>query len=247
MTLDHLTLATLGAMVLGVALAMTSLSRLLVIARTPGSRAPVSVLLGLFGSVALAAVSAAVLTALVLDVGGSRPPPLAAPVATRSRPAPPPAAAGGATITADPHGLDDGQEISWPLVQMRLRVPRGWTAHVRSATELELRDPNAPDTVVGARAQPVPAGPSADDYVRADLDRARDRLAQGAVAGYATRTIGGVPGVVVLERRADAATVSWSGYEPAETGSVAITVTAASAGRDAESLLGAIVGSIRFE
>jgi hypothetical protein len=113
------------------------------------------------------------------------------------------------------------------------------------------RHPTVPSTYVLARVTPMPAGPSVGDYVQAHVTHAREQLATDLVAGYATKPIGTVPGVVTLERRGgDAWLVVWTGFEPAQLGSLSITVLLGAANADFqrdERLLGAILDSIRFE
>jgi len=69
--------------------------------------------------------------------------------------------------------------------------------------------------------------------------------------GFATRRIGNVSGVLTLERREDGlGTITWTGFEPATVGSLAITLVGTAAGDDfarEEPLLGAIFESISFD
>jgi hypothetical protein len=177
-----------------------------------------------------------------------------------STPAPPPPAArpsipdarGGRAVASDPARLAGGQDVVWQILRMRIRVPADWIVRKASETELDLRDPSTSSTFVVAHASPMPSGPTFDDYLRAHVTHAREQLDQRLVDGYATKRLGVVPGVLTLEHRADGsmAMITWTGFQPAQGGSLSVTLLAGAAGSDfarEEPLLGAIVDSIRFE
>jgi hypothetical protein len=208
-------------------------------------------IVALLASIGLTAACAAVAAALFL-----RAPAAPAAPASAARPAPArlPIAdvADGRRFASDPGRLRDAQEIVWPLLQLRIRVPRDWIVRKLTGTELDLRHPTTPSTFVVARVTPMPAGPTFEQYVDADVAHARDRLAERAIDGYATKRIGAVPGVLTLEHREDGglATITWTGFQPAAVGSLSVTLLAGAADGDFardETLLGAIVDSIRFD
>ena len=69
---------------------------------------------------------------------------------------------------------------------------------------------------------------------------------------WATKRIGVVPGVLTLERRDDGARrmITWTGFQPAAVGSLSVTLLAGADATDFtrdETLLGAIVDSVRFD
>lgn len=204
----------------------------------------------LLGAVGLTGASIAIASALLLAGGGST---AVDPVDGASAP-PMPAVLeqhGGRALAADGTRLAGAKELVWPILQMRVQLPADWIVQKMSSTELDVRDPTTPSTYVLARVTPMPAGPSVSDYVQAHVTHAREQLATDVVAGYATKPIGTVPGVVTLERRSgDAWLVVWTGFEPAQLGSLSITIllgaTDADFKRD-ERLLGAILDSVRFE
>lgn len=230
----------------------------------PSGPGLVATIVALLASIGLAAGGAATVGALFV---ASRTPHAAAPVEPEPMPAPPkptahlatptpaaPAAgaSGGRRLASDPHRLRDGKAVVWPVMQMHVRVPADWIVRKLTATELDLRHPTTPSTFLVARASPMPAGPSLDDFLQADVVRAQDSLAAQRIDGWAVRRIGAVGGLQTLERRSGGANwqVVWTGYQPAELGSLSVTLvagaTAADFSRD-EALLGAVVDSIRFE
>jgi hypothetical protein len=208
----------------------------------------------LLASIGLTAASVAVAAALLVraPVEQASPPSpekVARPTLLR---APTVDVADGRRLRSDPQRLGDAQELVWPLVQLRLRVPRDWIVRKLSGTELDLRHPTTPSTFVVAHVTPMPAGPTFEQYVDAHVAHARDRLAERMIDGYATKRIGVVPGVVTLEHRDDGglAMITWTGFQPAAVGSLSVTLLAGAAADDFardESLLGAIVDSARFE
>jgi hypothetical protein len=158
---------------------------------------------------------------------------------------------GGRLLASEPGRLRDGKDVEWPFLRMRVRVPAGWVVRKISDTEIDLRDPVMPSTFLVGRASPMPAGPSVHDYLQADLVRAQGDLATQRIEGYAARRIGHVGGVLTLERRGgDDWMVNWTGLQPAELGSLSVTLLVGASADDfarEEALLGAIVDSIRFE
>jgi hypothetical protein len=228
----------------------------------PSGPGLVATIVALLASIGLAAGGAATVGALF--VGSNRPSapadpePVAGPpkptahLATPTPAAPAAGASGGRRLASDPDRLRDGKAIVWPVMQMHVRVPAGWVVRKLTATELDLRHPTAPSTFLVARASPMPAGPSLDDFLQADVVRAQERLAAQRIDGWAVRRIGAVGGLQTLERRSGGANwqVVWTGYQPAELGSLSVTLvagaTAVDFARD-EALLGAVVDSIRFE
>jgi hypothetical protein len=219
----------------------------------PSGPAIVLTIVSLLASVGLAAASIAVASVLFF-----RPPPTETADAGAPVPAPAPArppiaeSRGGRPVASDPARLADGKELLWPVLQLRLRVPRDWVIRKVTATELDLRHPTTPSTFVVAHATPMPAGPTIEQYVEAHVAHARDQLEQRLVDGYATKRIGAVPGVLTLERRDDGARrmIAWTGFQPAAVGSLSVTLLAGADASDfarEETLLGAIVDSIRFD
>jgi hypothetical protein len=206
----------------------------------------------LVAAIGLAAGSVAVAGALLFQ-----PAPPEAPVpAPRPRPAPVeprlPDVHDGRILTSDPKRLDGARDLVWPLVQMHVRIPADWVVRKLTDTELDVRDPTTPSTFVVARADVLPAGPTFDQYLTAEVAHARERLATHAIDGYTTRRLGTMAGVLTTEQRDDGALglIRWTGFASAAIGSVSVTVVAGAAGGDfarTEPLLGAIVGSIRFE
>jgi hypothetical protein len=247
---EPLILVGLGGMVAGVALTMLALARLVQVTQTPDRRRAPAIA-SLVAAVGLTAASLAVTAALVVrgNTLDDAPPP-----AIRPAPTPRPAetdARGGRGLARDAARLAGATDVVWPLLDMHVRVPRDWVVDKLGTTELELRDPARSSTFVVARVTPVPAGPGIDDYVRADVEHARARLAAGEIDGFATKRIGPVPGVETLTHRADGLwVVIWTGYQPAAVGSLSVTV-GLSAGADDfphdEPLLGAILDAIRFD
>jgi hypothetical protein len=230
----------------------------------PSGSDVVATIVALLGSIALAAGGAATVGALF--VGDTRPgdaqarsavaalaPATPASKLDTPTPAVPDASAsGGRRLASDPARLERGKDLLWQDLQMHVRVPTEWVVRKVSTTELDLRDPATPSTFLIARASPMPAGPSIDDFLQADLVRAQESLAARRIDGYAVRRIGPIGGMLTLERRSGGTTwlASWTGYQPAELGSLSVTLlagaTAADFARD-EALLGAVVDSIRFE
>ena len=208
----------------------------------------------LLASIGLAAASVAVAAALFLrapveQAASPSPGSVARPTALR---APTVDVADGRRLRSNPHRLGDAQEIVWPLVQLHVRVPRDWIVRKLSGTELDLRHPTTPSTFVVAHLTPMPAGPTFEQYVDAHVAHARDQLAERAIDGYATKRIGFVPGVVTLEHRGDGGLtiITWTGFQPAAVGSLSVTLLAGAAADDFardETLLGAIVDSVRFD
>jgi hypothetical protein len=207
--------------------------------------------IALLASIGLTGACVAVAGALFLRAPVDPPAPV-----TTARPAlmraPSVDVADGRRVVSDPHRLDDAHEIVWPLIQLRVRVPRDWVVRKLTSTELDLRHPTTPSTFVVARVTPMPAGPTFEQYVDAHVAHARDQLAERTIDGYATKRIGVVPGVVTLEHRADGGLVivTWTGFQPAAVGSLSVTLLAGAVADDFardESLLGAIVDSMRFE
>jgi hypothetical protein len=217
-------------------------------------------ILGLLGSIGLAAASVAVVAVLLVGGSGDAPPATAIDPTVATEPGVPATAParptiserGGHPIVADERRLEGAREIVWPLLQMRVRVPPDWVVRKLSDTELDVRHPTAPSTFLVARASPMPAGPSIDEYLAAHVAHAREQLADQTIDGYATATLGTVRGVATVERRQDGSSwlLTWTGFEPAQVGSLSVTVLAGAAGADLardETLLGAMVESIRFE
>jgi hypothetical protein len=205
----------------------------------------------LLASIGLTAASVAVAAALLLHSPVEEPSPPSPRWPTAMR-APTVDVADGRRLRSDPRRLGDAQEIVWPLVQLRVRVPRDWIVRKLSGTELDLRHPTTPSTFVVAHVTPMPAGPTFQQYVDAHVAHARDQLAERMIDGYATKRIGVVPGVLTLEHRGDGglAMITWTGFQPAAVGSLSVTLLAGAAADDFardESLLGAIVDSVRFE
>jgi hypothetical protein len=209
--------------------------------------------LALLASVGLTGACVALAAALLVGPSAgptaSRAP---APVARASTVRLPADAADGRRLASDPRRLADAREIVWPLVQLRVRVPRDWIVRTQTATELDLRHPTTPSTFVLAHVTPIPAGPTFDQYVEAHLAHAREQLAQRRIDGYATKRIGVVPGLLTLEHRdgGGAATITWTGFQPAVVGSLSVTLLAGATADDFardETLLGAIVDSVRFD
>jgi hypothetical protein len=204
----------------------------------------------LLGAIGLTAGSIAVASALLLS-GHT-----ATDVASPTPPAPAPVSAvleqhAGRSLAVDAGRLATAQEVVWPTLQMRLRVPADWVVQKNSTTDLDIRHPSEPSTYVLARVTPMPAGPSVSDYVMAHVAHAREQVDGDLAAGFATKPIGTVPGVVTLERRGgDSWLVVWTGFEPAQVGSLSVTVLLGAKDGDFrrdEGLLGAILDSIRFD
>jgi hypothetical protein len=204
----------------------------------------------LLASVGLTAASIAVAGAVFLRGPGD-----VAPPASPERPAAPRTAirdvADGHRLAVDPSRLGDAKEIVWPILELHVRVPSEWVVRTLSATDLDVRHPTTPSTFLIARVTPMPAGPTFEDYVEAHVAHAREQLSGRLIEGYATKRIGSVPGVLTLERRDDGlAIAAWTGFQPAAVGSLSVTLLTGAAGADFardESLLGAILDSVRFE
>jgi hypothetical protein len=239
-----LLLAAMAGVVLGVALVVSTLRRTAATPDEAGGRSAAT----LVGGVVLAAVCGAVVAALTA-------PPHVAP------PAPPPAAPqpvpprfeahGGRALRVDPGGVAAGRAVVWQSGGLQASVPDGWVVRQSSQSDLDLRDP-ASTTYLTAHATPLPAGPDVGEYLRAHVDHAKEELAAGRVAGYATKTLGRVAGVVVVaERPADATwTIAWTGFEPATVSAVSITIVLGAAAADFERLepqLGAMLDSVRID
>jgi hypothetical protein len=221
----------------------------------------VATIVALLGSVGLAAGGAAAVGALFFGTTdapeapsptGHAPP--AAPARRLNTPTPDVPLddmEGGRRLASDPARLRDGKDVMWPVLQMRVRVPAAWIIRRLSDTEIDLRDPTMPSTFLVGRASPMPAGPSIHEYLQADLVRAQENLAAKRIEGYAARRIGHVGGVLTLERRGgDDWMVNWTGLQPAELGSLSVTLLVGTSAADfarEEPLLGAVVDSIRFE
>jgi hypothetical protein len=188
----------------------------------------------------------------MLDPTGARDEPVVEQPATRRSRTPVADARGGRAIRADPRRLAPAQEVVWPVLRMRVRVPDDWLVRKVSETELDLRHPTMPSTFLVGRATPMPAGPTFDDYLDAHVTHAREQLETQVIDGYSTKRIGAVPGVLTIERRQAGAigTITWTGFQPAAIGSLSVTLLAGAAGDDFardETLLGAILESISFE
>jgi hypothetical protein len=208
-------------------------------------------IVGLLASIGLAAASFAVAGALLFQ-GSPHDPPTPEPTAAPPAVIEVPDAMGGRRLRADSARIASGLDVDWPTLRMRVRVPADWVVRKVGATELDLRHPTTPSTFVVAHASPMPSGPRFDDYLRAHVQHARERLGMRLIEGYATRRLGAVPGVLTFEQRTDGAAwmVTWAGFQPAEGGSIAVTILLGAADEDFardEALLGAIVDSIRFE
>jgi hypothetical protein len=208
---------------------------------------------------AVGLTAAGVAVSSVLLFGTSRddatipPHPSSSPAPT---PRPAPAAAadvhGGRAVASDPARLAGAIDVVWPLLEMHVRVPPDWVVRKLGTTDLDLRHPTRPSTFVVAHATPVPAGPGFDDYVRADVEHARARLATHEIDGFATKRIGPVPGVATLTHQGEGGPwlLTWTGYQPAAVGSVSVTVALGASTddfADDEALLGAILDGIRFD
>jgi hypothetical protein len=227
----------------------------------PQGSSVVATIVALLASVGLAAGGAATVGALFLEPvstpeapAPAGPAPAAAPARRLDTPAPDVPLAdvqGGRRLASDAARLRDGKDVMWPVLQMRVRVPADWIVRKLSDTEIDLRDPSMPSTFLVGRASPMPAGPSIHDYLQADLVRAQEGLAAQRIEGYAARRIGHVGGVLTLERRGgDDWMVNWTGLQPAELGSLSVTLLVGASATDFardEALLGAVVDSIRFE
>jgi hypothetical protein len=177
-------------------------------------------------------------------------------VAAVSRPpiAPPPAldAHGGRPLASDAGRLGDTRDATWPLLRMHARIPAAWVARASDPESFVLHHPTTPSTYLLGRANPMPAGPSPHDYLASHVDHARAQLEAGHIAGFATMRLGAIAGLMTLARRDDGAgwLVTWTGFQPAELGSIAVTIALGAASDDFERdepLLGAILGDVRFE
>jgi hypothetical protein len=159
---------------------------------------------------------------------------------------------GGRALASDPRRLTDTREIAWPLLRMRVRVPTTWEPRPVGNQQVDVRHATTPSTYFLARASAMPAGPNASDYFASHVEHARAQLADGRIAGFATRRLGAIHGVVTIEQRAGDGpwVVTWTGFETAELGSIAVTImlgaTRADFAQD-ETLLGAILDDVRFE
>jgi hypothetical protein len=206
----------------------------------------------LLASVGLTAASLAVAGALFLRAPAEVPAPASAETERRPPPRMPIRdAADGHRLAVDPSRLGDAREIVWPILELHVRVPSDWVVRTLSTTDLDLRHPTTSSTFLIARVTPMPAGPTFEDYVEAHVAHAREQLAGRLIDGYATKRLGSVPGVLTLERREDGlAIVAWTGFQPAAVGSLSVTLLTGAAAADFardESLLGAILESVRFE
>lgn len=257
--------AAVAGIVAGAGLAAMMMARLVGLARerelaptavaasTPIGRGMAATSLALLASIALVAagvaVAGALLSGVMADTGQEE-------YVGAAPEAPPPAAIpdvrAGRRITSDPSQLGATRELLWPVFRMHVAVPADWAVHKVSETDLEVRHPTAPTTFLVAHATPMPVGPTFEEYLEAHLGHARAQFEQGLIAGYATKRIGSVPGVITIEHRPGEGlwTITWRGFQPAELGSVSVTILAGAAeadfGRD-EPLLGALVDAIRFE
>lgn len=258
MTSDLLVLATSIGIGAGLVLTAAMSLRLARLARAAGERAtteparsPVTTAVALVASIALTGTCIAVAAALLVRAP-MEPPTTPEPPTTRRPPvhARMADAAAGRRPTSDGSRLGDAQEILWPLVRLRVRVPRDWIVRTMSPTELDVRHPTATATFLIAQVSPMPAGPTFEEYVEAHVAHAREQLAAGAIDGWATKQIDDVPGVLTLEHRERGSLVTWTGFQPAAVGSLSVTLLAGAATDDFardESLLGAIVDSARFD
>lgn len=209
-------------------------------------------IVGLVASVGLAAASFATAGALLFRTT----PPDEHPAVVREPapvgPAPLIESRGGRALRSEPARIAGGHDVEWPAIGMRIRVPESWILRQRTDTDLDLRHPETPSTFVVAHATPLPVGPTIDDYLAAELDRARTALDDERIEGYAARHLAGMPGVLTVARRDGGASwiVTWIGFQAAEPGSVSLTLVAGASAPDFakdETLLGAIVESVRFD
>jgi hypothetical protein len=218
--------------------------------RPSGSGIALSIV-SLLASIGLTAASIATAGALMLGPAAAPDEPSPAPATPRNR-APIADSRGGRAVRTDPGRLGTAQEVVWPVLRMRVRVPDDWLVRKLSETEIDLRHPTTPSTFLVGRATPMPAGPTFDDYLDAHVTHAREQLKTRLIDGYATKRIGVVPGVLTIEQRQDGSThmITWTGFQPAAVGSLSVTLLAGAAGDDFardEPLLGAIFDSISFE
>jgi hypothetical protein len=219
----------------------------------PRGRGVATTVATLVVAVTLTAASGAIVAARLQSRTPPEPAPVAsAPVAARAIDPPVVDAHGGRPLAADPARLDGAQEIEWPGARLRARVPRDWEVQKLTQTAIDVRDPASPSTSFVGRASPMPAGPTAAEYLRAQVEHAASALAARRIEGYATRRLGIIAGVTTIERPANGASVlvTWTGFASAVGGAVSVKVLLGAAAADFESdegLLGAILDSIRIE
>ncbi|MGH7895450.1 MAG: hypothetical protein ACREQL_12335 [Candidatus Binatia bacterium] len=220
----------------------------------PRGGALAATIVALLAAVSLTAACIAVVAVLLIPEHVAAParPASPSPVAPPTAAPPNASASGGRALASDARRLEGAQEVVWPLLEMHVRVPADWIVRTVTSTELDVRHPTTPSTYVVGHATPMPAGPSAAEYLRVHVEHAKEQLAAGRIEGYATRTFSNLPGVLTIEHRQDGAArmLTWTGFQPAEIGTVSVTVLVGAAGPDFErdeALLGAIVESIRFE
>jgi hypothetical protein len=215
----------------------------------PAGAGIVLTIVSLLASVGLTAGGVATVAAL-LFTGAAPADVVQEPMRARPRSAVADARAGRA-LRSDSALLRGGLEVTWPVLRMRVRVPSDWVARKLSTTEIDLRDPRTPSTAFLGHVTPMPAGPTFDDYLAEHVAHAREQLEMRRIDGFATRPIGNVPGVLVLDNREDGPhTITWTGFQPAAVGSLSITLVGAAADEDyarAEPLLGAIFESISLD
>jgi len=211
-------------------------------------------IVGLLAAVGLAAGSFATAGALLFRTPApDEPATAAAPVAAVPiGRAPLVESRGGRMLRSEPARLAGGQDVEWPALRIRVRVPEDWVVQKVTTWDLDVRSPWTPSTFVVAHATPMPVGPATDDYLAAEIEHARTALAEERIEGYAARRIAGVAGVATIERRDDgkAWMITWTGFQAAEPGSVSVTLAAGASAPDFakdETLLLAIVDSVRFD
>jgi hypothetical protein len=135
-------------------------------------------------------------------------------------------------------------EMEWPAPGLRLRLPPGWRQAAMDETHLRLESADEGGAHLRASVT-APASFPLSQLLEAHLRAASNRHRQGAITGFAPRTLGRGRGVLSRAVEGGRPTLLWEGFLPPEGQPVAVTITIAGAAGQ-EAVLEALLESLTF-